>query len=191
MSFLLARPEFRSFLTHWPSLDFSVPPAQKVRPMMASMPPPPLPDATKVRVHNEVVPGDFEGGGGGELRLLVVGPVGKERETGDTLLVFHGGGFMIGVPEMDLPLLSYFATHGYNCISVDYRLAPESPYPAAYDDAHRAWRYITSPSGAAKVRVNPSRIAIYGSSAGAALATGLARRVRGEVVRPRIVVCDS
>lgn len=113
---------------------------------------------------------------------------------------------------MDLPLLSYFATQGYNCLSVDYRsvlrpfvppvfpsltsapctsLAPESPYPAAYDDAHRAWKYITSTAGSSKLHVDKGRVAIYGSSAGAALATGLAIRLKNEEVQPRVVVCDS
>lgn len=116
MSFPLARPEvrnlcylflhltnpslnqFRPFLSHWPGLDFSVPPSERVRPMMASMPPPPLPDASKLRLHNEVVPAEFEGGEG-EIRLLVIGPIGKEKEIRDTVVVFHGGGFMIGMPE--------------------------------------------------------------------------------------------
>ncbi len=64
--------------------------------MIASMPPPPLPDATKVRVHNEVVPAEFEGGEA-KLRLLVVGPA--QGTVKGTVLVFHGGGFMIGAPE--------------------------------------------------------------------------------------------
>lgn len=106
----------------------------------------------------------------------------------DTRIQLH----LCGLPVCPLPYsLSLFLLGSLTSLGTS--LAPENPYPAAYDDAHRAWNYITSSAGASKLHVNKARVAIYGSSAGAALATGLSIRLNKEKegVKPKIVVCDS
>ena len=95
------------------------------------------------------------------------------------LVYFHGGGFALG--SLD--------THDHVCrvlcrsahiqvLSVEYRKAPECPYPAATNDALAAFRYAQAQAVA--LGADPARIAVGGDSAGANLATYVARRSRSE-----------
>lgn len=113
---------------------------------------------------------------------------------------------------MDLPQLAYFASNGLAVVSVDYRcvkssllhqilaeftlrtnsLAPEHPYPAAFDDAEAAWKWLKSDEGASKLGADTTRAAVYGSSAGSWIAFGLAMRLKEQgLTLPKIVVLDS
>jgi acetyl esterase len=87
----------------------------------------------------------------------------------------HAGAFVLGNLDTDHRQCVEFARRG-RCavISVDYRLAPEDPYPAAFDDAMAVLSWAAA--NAADLDVDPSRLAVAGSSAGAALAAGLAQR---------------
>lgn len=105
-------------------------------------------------------------------------PTGATRK-GPALLWIHGGGFVIGHPGQDDQLCRRFARRlGVTVASVDYRLAPEHPYPAGLDDCYSALTWL-----AALPSVDPGRIAIGGASAGGGLAASLAQRAldRGEV----------
>ncbi|MDT7950426.1 MAG: alpha/beta hydrolase [Acetobacteraceae bacterium] len=83
------------------------------------------------------------------------------------LLYFHGGGFIIGNLDTHDALCRRLAARaGLRITSVDYRLAPEHPFPAAYDDAAAAWRWARQSS--------PGPWLIGGDSAGANLAAGQA-----------------
>jgi acetyl esterase/lipase len=99
-------------------------------------------------------------------------------EKGSTALVyFHGGGFVAGSVEVYDPLARAFAKRaGCVVISVDYRLAPEHPYPAALDDAWTATKWVTS--NAKELGLDELRIGVGGDSAGGALAAICARRAR-------------
>ena len=98
-----------------------------------------------------------------------------------TLLYFHGGGFVAGNLESHDGLCRLFAAEGgFKVIAVDYRLAPEHPYPAAVDDAWAAVQWIEQ--NAAEIGVDAGRIAVGGDSAGgmlAAIVTQLAREKGG------------
>jgi acetyl esterase/lipase len=84
------------------------------------------------------------------------------------MLWFHGGWYVIGSPRTSAGLSSDLARRvGAKIISVDYRLAPEHPYPAALQDATAAYRGLLD-SG-----VDPRSIAIVGESAGGGLAVAL------------------
>ncbi len=99
--------------------------------------------------------------------------------SGGALLWLHGGGLIVGRPAMDDGRCVAWARDlGLLVVSVDYRLAPEHPFPAALDDAHAAWRWL---QGAAEgLGVDPTRVAIGGASAGGGLAACLAQRLRDE-----------
>ncbi|AFM16245.1 esterase/lipase [Mycolicibacterium chubuense NBB4] len=90
------------------------------------------------------------------------------------LLWIHGGGYVMGRAHLDDRLCrSFAAALGITVASVDYRLAPENPYPAALLDCHAALHRVAEIPG-----VDPDRIAIGGLSAGAGLAAALAIRLR-------------
>ena len=93
------------------------------------------------------------------------------------IVVFaHGGGFVTGNLDTDHSLCAELA-RSVNCVvvSVDYRLAPEHPCPAALNDVHSAFDYAIAHAG--PLNADPDRIAVVGRDAGAALVAGLAQRV--------------
>ncbi|MGV9710663.1 alpha/beta hydrolase [Gordonia sp. NPDC003424] len=96
--------------------------------------------------------------------------------TGDApgLLWIHGGGFVIGNAQQDDALCRRFAdVLGAVVVSVDYRLAPQHPFPAPLDDCHEALAVLRDLDG-----VDTARVAIGGASAGGGLAAQLALRIR-------------
>ncbi len=96
------------------------------------------------------------------------------------LVWFHGGGFVIGdLDTTDGLCRSFCARAGVDVISVDYRLAPEHPFPAAPDDCIAAFDWVQS--NAAELKVDGDRIAVGGDSAGGNLATVVANARRGKV----------
>jgi acetyl esterase/lipase len=121
------------------------------------------------------------GAGDGELRLVTVRPR-VYRTPSPAILHFHGGGYVAGLPEMARSTIATLAAElGALVVSVDYRLAPEHPYPAALDDGYAALAWLHRE--AAGLGVDPARIAVSGDSAGGGLAAGLAMlaRDRGEL----------
>ncbi len=90
------------------------------------------------------------------------------------LLWIHGGGYVLGSASQDDALCRRFArVLGITVAAVDYRLAPEHPYPIPLEDCHTALRALTAAAG-----VDPTRVAIGGASAGAGLAAALAITAR-------------
>jgi monoterpene epsilon-lactone hydrolase len=103
------------------------------------------------------------------------------------ILFFHGGGYCIGSAETHRDLVSRLCTAaGARALSVDYRLAPENPFPAAVDDGVAAYRWLR------RQGVPASSIVIAGDSAGGglALATLLALEEAGDEL-PAGGVCMS
>ncbi|KAA1011381.1 alpha/beta hydrolase fold domain-containing protein [Paraburkholderia panacisoli] len=90
-----------------------------------------------------------------------------------TVLHFHGGGYVLGSAKSSVEYASRLsrALNG-PCYTVDYRLAPEHPYPAAFDDAFSAWRGLLA-SG-----VDPSTVFLSGESSGGGLALAIAAALR-------------
>jgi acetyl esterase len=86
------------------------------------------------------------------------------------IVFFHGGGFVLGSPETH-DRMARALVHAAQAvlISVDYRLAPEHPFPAAVEDAIAAVRWVAA--SAATLNGNPDQLAVAGDSAGAILAT--------------------
>ena len=95
------------------------------------------------------------------------------------LLWFHGGGYVIGIPEMDDKKCIEFAHRlGMAVISVDYRLAPQHPFPAALDDGSAALDWAVAESE--RLGIDAKRIAVGGGSAGGGLAAALAQKVKDQ-----------
>ncbi|MCV7028047.1 alpha/beta hydrolase [Mycobacterium sherrisii] len=95
----------------------------------------------------------------------------------------HAGGFALGNLDTDHRQCAELARRGRcTVISVDYRLAPEHPYPAALDDAIAVLRWVADHAGA--LDVDATRLAVAGSSAGATLAACLAQRATDGSVPP-------
>ncbi|QLP96258.1 MAG: alpha/beta hydrolase [Rhodoblastus sp.] len=108
---------------------------------------------------------------GAQLGLKIVAPPGAPRGT---ILYLHGGGWCFGSLETHDPILrDLAATTGRAVVAVDYRLAPEHPYPAGLDDCAAAWGWLRARLGAARF---PRPVAFAGDSAGAHLAITLALR---------------
>ncbi|MEO8118516.1 MAG: alpha/beta hydrolase [Rhodoferax sp.] len=126
-------------------------------------------------------------GPGGSLRLRVYAPsTAPGTQTPQlpwpVLLYVHGGGFVIGDLETHDTVCRTLCQHaGMLVVAVDYRLAPEHPFPAAPDDVEAALRWVLA--HAASWGGDPSRIAVAGDSAGAQLALVAARRVGSANVR--------
>jgi acetyl esterase/lipase len=88
-------------------------------------------------------------------------------EAAGVILYFHGGVYVIGSAVTSVPLASDLARRvGAKAIAVDYRLAPEHPYPAAVDDARAAYEGLLAQG------IDPGQIALAGDSAGGGLAVG-------------------
>jgi acetyl esterase/lipase len=109
------------------------------------------------------------------------GGVGAEWVTipvslgGLHILYLHGGGYVIGSPSLYRQLTWRLArAAGARLLAVDYRLAPEHPFPAAVDDAMTAYRWILANG------VDPHRLVVIGDSAGGGLAFALLLRCRDE-----------
>lgn len=114
---------------------------------------------------------------GTAVPLRILAPA--TRSSTAVLLWFHGGGFASGHHEdEDLIVAPWIRATGCTVVSVGYRLAPEYPHPAASDDGYAALQWLSA--GPAELGFVPSRIAVGGISAGAALATATAQRVRDQ-----------
>jgi acetyl esterase/lipase len=95
------------------------------------------------------------------------------RPTG-VLYWIHGGGFVIGNPELSHGYCSMFADElNVLVVSVDYRLAPENPFPEGIEDCYTGLLWVRD--HAAELGIDPSRIAVGGDSAGGGLAACLAQ----------------
>jgi acetyl esterase/lipase len=150
------------------------PTVMELRPIMAEMPIRPAPRRIKV----ETVELD-----GVSAELLTPRGVNENR----ALLYIHGGGFVAGVPANHRPLTWRLAEGvGIPVYAIDYRLAPEHPFPAGLDDCVTAYRALLAKG------LSPEHIAIGGDSAGGnlTLATALKLKELG-LPLPAALVCLS
>ncbi|MFZ3555348.1 MULTISPECIES: alpha/beta hydrolase [unclassified Streptomyces] len=121
----------------------------------------------------------------GDRPAVLVEPVGTQKAG--TILYFHGGSYVAGSPETAMSLTGNLVSRtGFRAFSLDYRLAPEYPFPAAIEDGVSAYRALLD-SGE-----DPSAIAFAGDSAGGGLTvtTCLAARDEG-LPMPAAIVAFS
>ena len=153
-----------------PALDLTheTLPELRVNPLFTGelVPPPPFP------VSEAWAPVE----GGPDVRLVVMNPPSKATGRGAVLHV-HGGGMVVGTADRavaDKPQLAL--EHDCVVVSVDYRLAPENPFPCPQEDNYGALQWLVA--HAAELGVDPGRIVVMGESAGGGLAASLALMAR-------------
>jgi acetyl esterase len=120
-------------------------------------------------------------------RARLYEPEGISEESG--LLVFvHGGGWHLGSVEAYGPIVRFLASKArVRVLSIGYRLAPEHPFPAAFDDVMAGYRYAVE--HAAELHSAPARIGIAGDSAGGGIAAAVAFCLRADVrYRPALTM---
>ncbi|HSU15487.1 alpha/beta hydrolase [Longimicrobium sp.] len=121
-------------------------------------------------------------GGAGPIRVRHYAPA--ETTSPPPLTVYlHGGGFTIGDLDTHDEACRILCRHGgMQILSVEYRLAPEHPFPAALDDTLAALRWARA--HAAELGADPARVAVGGDSAGGNLSAVASQLTRGEAGRP-------
>ena len=174
-------PELQPIVDLLPSIDLSDPPATRLafNALIESMRGE-IPGIETLDIEDRMVPG-WEGDPEVGIRIYapkdVAGPV-------PGILLIHGGGFVVGNVEGEHANGAGLAvTTGAVVVSVEYRLAPEHPYPAGLHDCYSALRYLADEADA--LGVDPARIAINGTSAGGGLGAAtaiLARDLGGPAI---------
>jgi acetyl esterase/lipase len=125
------------------------------------------------RVEQRVIPGP-----GGPLRVRVYTPIDAHSPVLPGLVYFHGGGLVAGsLDTHDVICRALANASGCRLLSVDYRLGPESRFPAAVLDACAATHWMTC--HVEELALDPERLAVGGDSAGATLAAAVCQSLRG------------
>ena len=118
-------------------------------------------------------------GPAGEVPVRIYRPEGPDSQRPPLLVFFHGGGFVIGSLRTHDTQCRYLCKHaGVVVVSVDYRLAPEHPHPAAVDDCKAALRWAVE--NAEELGADATRLAVCGDSAGGNLAAVICQEARRE-----------
>ena len=130
-------------------------------------PPPPM-----ARVENLTIPGPA-----GEIGARLYVGLDAPRAPQPLLVYYHGGGWVIGNLDTHDGACRFLAEHsGCRVLSIDYRLAPEHPFPEPLEDAVAAFTWAHE--HAAELGADPERIAVGGDSAGGNLATAVCLQCR-------------
>ncbi|GAB2466986.1 alpha/beta hydrolase [Streptomyces chlorus] len=113
---------------------------------------------------------------GSEIEVVVFRPAHRPAQPPAVVAYFHGGGFVFGDARTDVRVPSALAADlDAVVVSVNYRLAPEFPFPTPFDDCFDALAWI---AGDNDLGIDPTRIVVAGISAGAGLAAAVALRAR-------------
>jgi acetyl esterase/lipase len=140
--------------------------------MFAAMPP--TVDAPDLEIEDRMAPGPE---GAPEVTVRVYVPKARTTETLPAVLYIHGGAFSLGSIDTEHASAMRLAHElGVVVASVEYRLAPEDPFPAGLEDCYAALVWLHDQADS--LGLDPSRIAICGASAGGGLSAGLALLAR-------------
>lgn len=142
-----------------------------IRSTLSPSPTPHLPariiEDIKIPVNNTEIP----------IRIYTPANAQENSAAFPALVYFHGGGWVMGTLDAyDGVCQDLAGTAGCKVISVDYRMAPEHPYPVPFEDSYCATEWVSINAG--ELEIDPTRIAVGGDSAGGNLATAVALRAR-------------
>ena len=116
-------------------------------------------------------------GPAGDIPVRVYSPLAGNADTLPGLMFFHGGGFVIGDLDSHDAICRGLANGGQcRVIAVDYRLAPEAPFPAAVEDCYAALNAVRKDADA--FGVDPARMGVCGDSAGGNLSAVISQMVK-------------
>lgn len=161
-------PQLQEVARKSPRISFGKKTLWLVNLMVSLMPAPRL--APDVLVENVFIRGQKDQR---KIRLRIYKPASATGPT-PALLWLHGGGYLIGKPEMnDRGCAEYVRELGLVVVSVAYRRAPRHPFPAALDDSYAALTWLAAHAG--QLGIDTARIALGGESAGGGLAAALAQ----------------
>jgi len=125
----------------------------------------------------------------GEIPVRLYDPREDDEET-PLIVFFRGGGFVVGsLDTHDGPCRKLAADAGYPVLSVEYRLAPEHPFPAGLKDCHAVVEWASNAGD--ELRIDPGQLVVAGDSAGGNLAAGvtlLARDQDGPEIAAQMLV---
>ncbi|MET7282725.1 alpha/beta hydrolase [Kribbella sp. NPDC005582] len=165
-------PELTPWLAMLPEIDLSDMSVVRERAgeLEGMIPPVVVPDGIEIR---EVT---IRGHDGYAIRTKVYTPTAQDGPRPGFLSI-HGGGFVMGDPEMTEQLsVDIAAETGAVVVSPDYRLAPEHPFPAGLEDCYATLEWLAA--NTAELGVDPGRIAVGGGSAGGGLSAAVALLAR-------------
>ena len=174
----LVDPQLLPFLELMPPISFDGQDIVEMRAGFLANAPAPPPPPDDVQVSEAKAPGRD---GAPDVRLIVTAPktAGSSRPG---ILHIHGGGYVIGLAEMTGQVDAIYAQElGAVVVSVDYRLAPETPHPGPVEDCYAGLAWLHAE--AERLGVDRGRIIVTGESAGGGLAAALVllARERGEI----------
>jgi len=129
----------------------------------------------------------------GDIRALLFAPGNTTGKALPIHVYLHGGGWVLLSPDSHARLTKQLAVGaGAVVVSIDYRLAPENPYPAALDDCVAAFRWVRE--NATSLGGDPARVSLGGDSAGGNLAAAVTLRLLAEGHEPPssvLMICPS
>jgi acetyl esterase/lipase len=131
----------------------------------------------ELRVEDRAIPGPA-----GPIGVRIYWPTSHDAQS-PVVVYFHGGGFVVGdLDTHDGTARQHAVAADAVVVSVDYRLAPEHPYPAAVDDAWAATTWVAEHGS--ELAADTARLAVAGDSAGGTIAAVTAQRARDEAGPP-------
>jgi len=169
----LVDPELLGLLDLWPTLIVDATTLPLLRDP-SRIPVPPIANPERVERTMMVAPGRD---GAPDVPLICYRPAGRAGEALPCIYHIHGGGYIAGATGGLEPLHRELVdTLGCALVTVDYRLAPETPFPGPLEDCYTGLAWLMAHAG--EVGIHPSRIGVKGESAGGGLAAALALLVR-------------
>ncbi|MHA7900481.1 MAG: alpha/beta hydrolase [Henriciella sp.] len=167
----LLDPEIRPAIETFPKISIAADQLPALRALIAQQFA--LVDLTETGLSRDIITVPGLEPGQPAVRCIKYAPK-RPRDPSGAYLHVHGGGYIMGAPEMaDARNVRLAAELGITVLSVDYRLAPEHPVPAALEDCYAALAWMSE--NAKQLGIEPQQIAIGGESAGGGLAAATAQ----------------